>query len=526
MPSPSSLSSPPPAVPNAVPLAPPAILLRHRQSPSRHSRDQQIARTQAGPRRQFPRADALPRWFRLLASLGLVSLVSLVSGCRTYATKTEGVRQVWRAGQADQAVKAFTERAESSTNGRDEVIWRLEQATALRAAGRFQDSLKAFEQAEARMAEYANRAKVKVGNEAMAAITTPANLPYEGRAYDKIMAATYRALNYLALGQRDQARPALLKAYQYQQDAVAENARRIERAQRDAAEGGKAGVVRQTQANPQFERSIGPAFSSVSALRPYSEYVNPFTVWLDGIFFLHQAQDLSDLERSRKSLERSLAFNPNHPVIQADLEACDRRLRGEPPAPLTYVIFETGRAPIREQIRIDIPIIFANVSYVGSAWPVLQAQSGNALTLGVTANGTRLTTTTVASLDSIIARDFEDEKPAIITRTIVSTLAKGTAAFVANQAASQQDEGLGALIRIATLAYQASVNIADTRTWTTLPKEFQVARFPTPANRHLDLLEGNGPAVGVTVEEGAVNLVYVRSVGGGTPLQVTQMRLK
>jgi hypothetical protein len=128
---------------------------------------------------------------------------------------------------------------------------------------------------------------------------------------------------------------------------------------------------------------------------------------------------------------------------------------------VTYVVFESGLSAIRQQVRIDIPIIFANISYLGSAWPVLQTRGGNALTLGATAGGARLNTAAVASLDSVIARDFEDEKPAIITRTLISTLAKGAAEFVANEAASQQDEGLGALVRIATLAYQASVNIAE-----------------------------------------------------------------
>lgn len=465
----------------------------------------------------------LPHGIRL--ALALTCLV-VTQGCRTYATKTESVRNAWATDQVDVALKAFSDRVQSDGDGRDGVIWRLEEATALRAAGRFEDSNRAFEQAEARMTEYANRARVRVGSEAMSAMTTPANLPYEGRAYDRIMAATYRALNSLALGRPNEARPALFKAYQYQQDAVAENAKRIERAQAEAANSSHAGTVQRTQANPQFQRQVDNLYKPVAQLRPYAEYVNPFTVWLDGVFFLAQAQDFSDLERARKSLERALSFAPDNPYVRADLEAAERRLKGAPPEAVTYVIFESGLAAIRQQVRIDIPIIFANVSYIGSAWPVLQTRPGNALTLAADAGGARLNTASVANLDRVIARDFEDEKPAIITRTLVSTLAKGAAAFVANEAASQQDEGLGALIRVATLAYQASVNIADTRSWTTLPKEFQIARIPTPPDRRLQIIEGNQPPVAVTVEDGLVHLVYVRSVGGHRPLHILQSRLK
>lgn len=475
------------------------------------------------PTHPGPRAPRLAVWARWC--LVLVGLV-VTQGCRTYATKTESVRNAWATGQVDLALKTFSDRVQSAGDGRDGVIWRLEEATALRAAGRFEESNRAFERAEARMAEYANRARVKVGNEAMAAVTTPANLPYEGRSYDRIMAATYRALNSLALGRPDEARPALFKAYQYQQDAVAENARRIERAQQEAAGSSHAATVQRTQSNPTFQRQVDSLYKPVTQLRPYAEYVNPFTVWLDGIFFLAQAQDGSDLERARKSLERTLAFAPDNPYVRADLEAADRRLRGAAPERVTYVIVESGLSAIRQQVRFDIPIIFANVSYIGSAWPVLQVRGGNAATLAAIAGNTRANTAPVASLDSVIARDFEDEKPAIITRTLVSTLAKGAAAFVANEAASQHDEGLGALVRIATLAYQASVNIADTRSWTTLPKEFQIARLATPADRRLQILEGNQPPVSVTLEDGIANLVYVRTVGGHRPLQVIQSRLK
>lgn len=463
---------------------------------------------------------------RILVLLAGLALVTASTGCRTHATKTEGIRYTWQAGQVDAAAKAFGDKADGAPNGRDAVIWRLEQATALRATGRYEESNRAFEQAESRMESYAARAKVRVATETMAAMTTPANLPYEGRAYDRIMAATYRALNDLALGRPDAARPALLKAYQYQQDAVAENARRIERAQEDAARSSHADTVQRTQSNPAFQQSVGQLYSRTPDLKPYAEYVNPFTVWLDGIFFLHTAQDGSDLERARKSLERALTFNPGNAAVRADLQAAEQRLQGTRPGPLTYVIFETGRAPVRQQVRIDIPIIFANVSYLGTAWPVLEPQAGHHPTLTVAAGGTRLNTVAVASLDRVVARDFEDEKPSIITRTLISTLAKGAAAFVANEAASQHDEGLGALIRVATLAYQASVNIADTRTWTTLPKEFQIARLTTPPDRRLEIQTGNGPAIPVLIEAGAVNLVYVHSVGGSAPLRVSQMKIQ
>ena len=81
--------------------------------------------------------------------------------------------------------------------------------------------------------------------------------------------------------------------------------------------------------------------------------------------------------------------------------------------------------------------------------------------------------------------------------------------------------------KIAMAAYQAAVNISDLRTWTTLPKEFQVCRIPTPPDRKIELATTNGGQTKtVTVAEGTYNIVYVRSISASGPLLISQIKLK
>ena len=54
------------------------------------------------------------------------------------------------------------------------------------------------------MIDYAQKAKVRLGQEAGAMLSNQADLDYEGRAYDGIMLNTYKALNYLATGRTGQ----------------------------------------------------------------------------------------------------------------------------------------------------------------------------------------------------------------------------------------------------------------------------------------------------------------------------------
>jgi hypothetical protein len=130
-------------------------------------------------------------------------------------------------------------------------------------------------------------------------------------------------------------------------------------------------------------------------------------------------------------------------------------------------------------------------------------------------------------MDSIIGLDFKNEMPVVIAKTIASTVTKAVAAYAVNNAASQQSDLGGLFAQIGTAIYQAAVNIADERTWTTLPKEFQVCRFSTPPDRKIVLETPDGiQKIPVTIEDGTINIIYVKSISPGTPLLVTQMKLK
>ena len=386
------------------------------------------------------------------------------------------------------------------------------------------------------------------------------------------MLNTYKALNYLQLGEPDKARVELIRAYQRQQDAVEVNQKRIAKVQEEAAQNKDKKQMDKAEQSPKFQAQMQEAYTNLDNLKPYADYVNPFTVYLDGLFFMADAVDGSDLERARKSFERVVGFDPDNEYVKQDLAMVEGLIQGKPLPPTTYVIFETGCAPVRDQIRIDIPIIFTKVSYVGAAFPTLKPQGNYLPSLTVTAdslvvtsnntvttatagdtnpaaNGPAMTssstttttdvstatassitatTSPIASMDSVIGLDFKNEMPVVITKTIASTVTKAVAAYAANQAASQQNNNwIAAIVQISTVVYQVAVNIADERTWTTLPKEFQACHLPTPPDRKIELETPDGrQKIPVTIEDGTINLVYVKSITASSPLLVTQMKLK
>lgn len=450
----------------------------------------------------------------------------LGAGCSTYKNQAQSMTSAWTAGRPDVAAKEFGDKANKEGESKDAVVWHLEAGAAYRAAGNFPESNKHLEAAQAQIEKYEERAKVSVGNEAGAIMSNQQNLPYEGKSYDKIMLHTYKALNYLAQGDAEKARPEIIRAYQRQQDAVEENARRIEKAKEAEAQSKEKDKVEKAKADQKFSGQLDGVTKDLEGFKFYADYVNPFTVYLDGLFFLHAGAGGSDLEHAVKSFNRVIEVAGENKFVQADLANATNAVAGQSPGPCTYVIFETGQAASLDQVRIDIPIIVTKVSYVGAAFPKIVRHYGEAPALSIKAGEAQETTAPLASMDSVIALDFKNEFPVIVTKTVVSTVAKAVATYAINEAASHSDAWVGLLTKVATAAAGMAVNIADTRTWTTLPKEFQVARIATPADRKLTLSVGSGAPVDVNLVDGEVNVVYAKSITATTPLLVSQFKLK
>ena len=404
---------------------------------------------------------------RIQALLFAATLGTLATGCKTYEQQNR-VIQYWHQGSLTNAVVEAAKMADKNANNKDAIVWRLEQGAVLRGAGQYEASNKAFDQAQAKIDDFANKAKVRLGRETGALLSNQAELDYEGRAYDGIMLNTYKALNDLQLGEPDKARVELIRAYQRQQDAVEDNKKRIAKVQAEAAQSKDKATMEKAEQDPKFQSQIQGVYTNLGNLTVYADYVNPFTVYLDGLFFMADAGDGSDLERARKSFERVAGYYPDNEYVKQDLAMVDGLIQGKPLPATTYVIFETGCAPVRDQIRIDIPIIFTKVSYVGAAFPTLKPQGNYLPSLTVTANpsaaagtndatagNTTATTSLVGSMDSVIALDFKNEMPVVITKTIASMVTKAVASYAANQAASQQNNNLlAALVQISTVVYQ------------------------------------------------------------------------
>jgi len=439
---------------------------------------------------------------------------------------------MYRSGDTAGADLLIREIANKSGGTPDELIVQLELGQILHATGAFEESTAAFARADELIAEADAEPAISITDEGFAALTNLSTLPYRATEYDRVMISVYTAMNYLALNDPEGARPEMRGLYFRQVEAVDRNSKRIDEAA-EAAEKAKESDngydVDRAMDDPVFSRDYDAVYGHLSEFEPYADFVNPYAELLQGIYYLGAMQELGDAERARTAFRRTLGMAPEHPFLPGDIELAEAAGRGETIEPTTWIVFATGVAPMRDQVTISIPlwIVSNEVDYAGASFPKLMFDSRFTQTLLVETSEGLASTTMVCDMDRVVATDFNDQLPVIITKTLIGAATKTAIAWGANEATEGSSDWIHALVRLTALLYQVSQNKADLRTWSTLPKQFQYASIPTPADGQVKLSPaGRSAGKTVQVEPGHMHLIYVRNIHPGTGMIIHNTQLR
>jgi uncharacterized protein len=463
--------------------------------------------------------------------LGLMLAVSAaaLAGCQDYNKSTGSAYNAFESGDYKRAALEATDKA-NKADSHNRVVYRLEQGACERAAGQMQSSNEAFGRADGQISQYDQEPELKVSQEVIAAMYNATALDYRGYQYDRIMMNTYEALNCMEQGDLERARVELNRAYQRQQEAVDKYKAKIEANNQVQQQKRSDYDVDRAENDPKFKQQMDTDYSDVQTedLSAYKDYVNPFTEYLRGLYLMAAGGDASDLEQAATAMRRVAGMVRDNSYVAEDMQLADAVANGKPIEPTTYVIYEAGLAPERGEIVIHIPLFLVTnrIDYAGAAFPKLKKRRCAFPELEVRTSGGSYRTKLVCDMDKVVAQEFKNELPIVITRTLISAGTKAAADYAVNQA-TRSNGIANAVARIGTAVYQVSVNHADLRTWRTLPKQFSVARFSTPADRQLTLSLPDGHDIGtLQLEHGVVNVVFVKIVDNPGAAVIRQFSLK
>lgn len=484
-----------------------------------------------------------------LVGVASCSLV-LLSACAS--TDISPARAHHESGNFAEAAQAIDEihpyNAEEGFHGcnrAEDNIWLLlEKGKMLTDAGRWDESNIALYEADLIFSNLEDEAKVSLGgirSGAAALLIDDRQADYVGNSYDKILMPAYVCLNHMMLGEFEKAANAARQLSRYESEAAASReaqAARIAAMEKEAASanedgspkyqgldtsGGGSGYLgsvdsKYQQRNDKGEGEVGSVSELIDGIKADaatmaawegSEFKIPFAQ-LMGALSLAANGDLGEAGSMYVSLES---------IVGAPL--------GQQRT--AYVVFETGMVPKREDRSISFVYFYqardkdGNVINVPSLVKLplvgLGEPFGVSPSLQVAAAGNSVQTRPFCNLSGVVAKEFADAMPEIITRVVIRALIQEAAQIIANQ------ELGGVMVLVGAVA--KSLVEPDLRSWESLGAQHQVASIAVPDDGRLTLTIAGGeqmsdPGSGVStatldieVPVGPPVLIYVRSTNQG-----------
>ncbi|MGB1291808.1 MULTISPECIES: hypothetical protein [unclassified Pseudoalteromonas] len=399
-------------------------------------------------------------------------------------------------------------------NALDDQFWGMQTASIYRFEKNYEASNKYFDLIEDVMyLEDTEGMVTNVSETLTSSLTNDTFLDYEQSVYDSIMVNTYKALNFTAMGDLQNARVEWNRSDDRQRRAADYFAGRInEKREKQEEEAKKELEEKEVASDAEVNESLSKADEllaeqniDMSQWTAYDGYVNPFSTFMHGLFFMLNAQDSSDVNKAVDSFKRvsnmidtnvatdTLALAQNISSGNTSLDSVTN----------IWVIFENGEMAKKEEFRIDLPvfIVSENVNYAGVALPKIQEQMDQFSYVSVNGQMSEV----IADMDRIIKAEFKEEWPLILAREITRSVVK----TVVQKQVNDKNIWLG----MATGVLQAVTTQADTRTWSVLPKNFQALMLENDGSGQVTINSpGFSQALSVSVDPAKKNIIYVKAI--------------
>jgi len=190
----------------------------------------------------------------------------------------------------------------------------------------------------------------------------------------------------------------------------------------------------------------------------------------------------------RKALEGYKAQDSAFPVPQKLREDMARLAAGKPAVSEVVLILHNGLGASVDENNIRVANPFydprktGDIAMLSLAVPKFVKRSLPVDHVVLSSGSNSATSEVVEDVNGIAEKSFNDRMPAIIARGAVRMVAKNVAAQEAKK--RMQDNPYAALLNVVTDVATNVSERADTRSWSLLPGNIQMARLALPEGRH------------------------------------------
>lgn len=385
----------------------------------------------------------------------LLPIVALLAGCASHGhdLQMRSVESHLAGGSPEQALSRLSDlpRAE-----RDRGLYEMDRGMILRMAGDIDGSIAALSAAQDILGELE---AISLSETAGSLLLAEQVRSYSGEIHERILLHVFQALNYLELGDLDSA---LVEARR-----IDLGLRRIDSRFGQAPHGGDgfarylAGLIHEAAGEPDDARiAYRHAVRAYRAYRPWSG---------------RSVAVPDDLARrlARLSAEAGVAVGLDG-FVSPDGNAGTRDAL--PPGwGEVFVVVHNGLAAGLESRSLWVRAADTGDLYRVSL-PVLRPRAGRAGDVVVMAGDASARAETVEDIDRAAGLSLEARKLGLTARSLTRNVARARA----TRAAREEDPLLGFLVNV----FGVVMEVADTRSWRTLPATIELVRLPLPAGTH------------------------------------------
>jgi hypothetical protein len=328
--------------------------------------------------------------------------------------------------------------------GNDWLLYLLNAGLVKQMLGDYRESNRLLEVAEARVEELLTRS---VSRETASFLVNDQTRAYEGAAYEQALINYYKAINYLLLGEVG--------------DAVVECRRLDVRLNDLANRTGSAGLFGEAAFLRYFAGVVYEAAGETSDAMV--SYRNAMALYGKG------GGIPPDLPVAAARLATRLGFADEAAAV---MDHYPHAAEAPVAAATVVVVVAAGRVPYKVSESVIIPTTHGFPARL--SLPRLTGGSGGRRTVRVVVGAMHENAYPVEDVAAVAHRELEDRRGRDLSRLVARAVAKELAAQAARQKGGDVAE---VLVRVANIATE----VADTRSWESLPAEIYLARLPVAA---------------------------------------------
>lgn len=401
-----------------------------------------------------------------------------LAGCATWSASFRDVETHLTQEHYAEALQALDRQGDVQ---REPLLYHLNKAMMLRMAGDYRGSNEAFEAAKKYIEEYS---AISLREEAATFVINDAASSYAGEEHEQIMVHLYEALNYIALGDLDNARVEALQV-DVRLRQQAERAKQ-EAYHQDAFARYLTGMIYEDLG--EWSDALIAYRKSYEAYQKYPERygVSVPTALKYDLLRLTEHLGLKDEMRRYKK------------EFGIDKWAGHRQWREQ--GELIFVL-HNGLAPIKREQAANV-LDAASGHLIRIALPYYETRAPLAQHARITIGEREVRTELYENVQKLALRTLEAKSAAITARALARAIVKTKLAHEVRKQARQSKDGdafAAALLGFGLEVAAVLTERADTRSWATLPNDIQLARLALPAGTYtvkIDLLGAGDSTVG------------------------------